>query len=271
MSDAITAPRRSILAPIVVALCWLLAVGLFVAMIVQRSKGQDVPQDQLDLTVWIVRGSALFALVFWAGLAFFGNRFTAGIGVHGLAMIGAISSLHYTVGAISRIGGQLLQGLMGPYAVFIHGIGDEAIPCLLSAILVVLRPKPGTVGISQLTVFLLMVVTSGTIGLTALLFVSTTVLLHEVLLALLGVTVGSSVSAARPTAPRNVIVRVALAIGIANGAVLFAQFAYYRLMYRLQFDEWYVLSVAGVTGVIYGTIGAAIGVVYGYRLRRSSL
>ncbi|MBL8825951.1 MAG: hypothetical protein JNM18_03135 [Planctomycetaceae bacterium] len=271
MSNAVTVPHRRRVAPIVVAICWLLAVGLFVALIVRRSQGQDLGQEVPALTTWIVRGSALFAILFWVGLILYGGRLTAAIGVHGLAVIGAVSSLHYTVGAISRIGGQLLQGIMGPYAVFIHGVGDEAIPCFLSAILVVLRPKPGTVGVSQLTVFLLMVVTSGTIGFTALLFISTSVLLHEVLLAVLGVTVGSVVPTPRPTAPAHVSLRIALAIGLANGAVLFAQFAYYRLMYRLQFDEWYVLSVAGVTGVVYGTIGAALGVISGYQLRRSSL
>ncbi len=74
MSAALTVPRRSKFVPILVALSWLLAVGLFIALIVERSRGNDLTNEPSSLTTWTVRGSALFAIVFWIGLTLYGGR-----------------------------------------------------------------------------------------------------------------------------------------------------------------------------------------------------
>lgn len=266
--SSISPVRRSPLVAIAIGASWLAAVGAFLAVLAKRIASHEFPQGTTSGTTPLLLGSVVLAIVFWTLIFRYGNRLGAWIGTDGLALIGAVSALHFTCGVFARIGGQLLQGLMGPTAVYIHGIGDEGIPCLLTALLVVLRPKPGTVTFSFVTMFLLMIVTSGTFGLTTLLFVSLSIVLHELALAGLGVTVGTRLRQPRPTAPLDVVLRVALAIGAANSAALYAQFTYARLFSRWFVDPWYMWSVAGVSGLLYGSLGAALGVIFGYRLRR---
>jgi carbamoyltransferase len=53
--------------------------------------------------------------------------------------------------------------------------------------------------------------------------------------------------------------RTAVAIGLANGAALYIQYFIAMRFYRLHFDLWFVHAAALVTGLGYGTIGAALG------------
>lgn len=247
---------------------WTLALIAFAAAIAARAKLQDVPQaGDSNQGVMIVAVCSVLAAVFWMGIASVGNRVTSRIGVSGLAMIGLVSAIHFAIAVTSRMGGQVVSAVIGPFAVFVNGIGDEGFPCLLSAVLVALRPKVGTLTLSLLSVFLLMVVTSGTLGLTALIFVSTSVALHEGLCALLRVTTGNDRYAASAKIPTGWMLRAALAISLANALALYAQFAFFRQLYRLQFSDWYVAAVVLINGLLLGFIGSVFGARLGYRLR----
>ena len=250
---------------------WFVAIAAFLAAIVARAAINDLPlQGERTTALWIIGNSLVVTAIFWGVVYFRGDWLAARMGVPALAMIGVVSALHFVIATSSRVLGQVWDAMLGPFAVFIKGIGDEGLPCLLVAVVLILRPKPGTVGLSLLSVFMLMVITSGTLGPTAFIFISLSVVLHESALALLGITTTEVISRSGLTPPWHVVARVALGIGLANGAALYIQFYFYRLMFGLYFDSWYIQSVAGVTGVLYGAIGAALGTILGYRLRRTA-
>ena len=51
--------------------------------------------------------------------------------------------------------------------------------------------------------------------------------------------------------------RVGLAIGMANGLSLYAQYELFEVLLRLYFDTWYKIAVSLITGFVFGGIGAA--------------
>ncbi len=247
-----------------------LLVLSFMAAVVARSWSQDLSGATEGHSQTILLVAFALSGLFWLSAIVNGHGITERITTRGLALIGTISALHFVVAATSRTVGVVLQAILGPYAVFISGIGDEGIPCLLSAVLVVLRPRVGVVALSNLAVFLLMVISSGTFGFSAAIFISVSIALHELMLALTGVTVSPGLPSGQNTAPLGSMVRVALALGVANSATLGIQFVAYRLLYRLFLPDWYVFAIVIVSGLIYGSCGAALGTCLGYRLRRTA-
>ena len=133
-------------------------------------------------------------------------------------------------------------------------------PCCLGRVL----------ALSLVTLFALNVITSGQVGLIALVFVAVSVALHESLAALLGVTVGRAPRSTTGAIDWSFVIRAALAIGLANALAMYAQYALFETLLRLYFDEWYKLSVSLITGLVYGGIGAGCGAVLGLRLRRTA-
>ncbi len=192
------------------------------------------------------------------------------LGNQGLATIGLISGLHFAVSYASVIAGYAIGAVLGPFYVFVAGVTDEGVPKLLLAVLVVLLPRPGVVALSMLTVFVLNGLASGQFGLVSVLFVAASIVLNEGLLAMFGITTGTGSARAGINSRASLIARVALAIGLANGAKMYVQYCLFELLYRLEFAAWYVAAVTLVPGLLYGTIGAGLGAALGYRLRRTA-
>lgn len=187
-----------------------------------------------------------------------------------LATIAMLATLHFGVSFAARMFGAALGAVAGPFAVFLDGIGGEGIPCLLVAAAIVLVPRVGTATLTIATVWLLNAITSGTFSVVSVTMVAASIVLHELILGLAGVTLESPWR--RPTATVRIadVIRTALAVGLANGAALYVQFAVSMYWYRFYFDPLYVHAVALVTGVGYGAIGAAIGSRWGFELRRGA-
>ena len=61
-----------------------------------------------------------------------------------------------------------------------------------------------------------------------------------------------------------------MAIGVANGLSMYAQYSLIQVFYRLYFAGWYVAAVAVVTGLVYGAVGGWLGASLGFRLRRTA-
>ena len=99
---------------------------------------------------------------------------------------------------------------------FVDGIGSKGLSCLFLGMLVALLPRPGVLALSLATLFLLNVITSGQVGLVALVFVAVTIALHEVLAAGLGVTTGPRRRPTTNAADWSFAIRAGLAIGLAN-------------------------------------------------------
>lgn len=244
--------------------------------------GSSTPLYAIDAPLRVIRGNPVVATVAaaalvtstvaWLTFAVGGRRWIGALGTTSLATIGMLAALHFAVSFGSRVVGDVIAAVTGPFAVFLAGIGNEGLTCLVLAALVVLVPRPGTVTVSSLTVFLLNAMFSGQFGLLDVVFVTVSIVCNEVLLALSGVTsrraanTGTSATLSK-WSQRG---RTAAAIGIANGLVLFAQFCLMQLLVRLFFATWYVTSVALVVGLLYGTIGALAGAALGQRLRSTA-
>lgn len=180
-----------------------------------------------------------------------------------LTTIAVLAALHFAVSFAARMAGGVLYVFLGPWSTFVDGIGGEGVPCLLLAVTIALVPRVGTATYAILTVWLLNAVVSGTFNATSIVQVSVSVVMHELILALFGVTLGNR-------RRKGEIVRVALAVGSANAAVLYAQFWVAIELYRLHFPRSFVHQVALVTGFGYGAVGAAVGAAWGRRLRRTA-
>jgi hypothetical protein len=187
-----------------------------------------------------------------------------------LSTIAMIAALHFVVSFVARLSGTILFVFLGPYYVFLNGIGDEGIPCLLIAVIVTLIPRFGTAALTIITVFLLNGIVSGSFSAAAATYVLVSVVCHEAVLLLCGVTHRRRVESTAASASTSLLVRTALAVGLANGAALYGQFMISIKFYDFHFDTWYLYSVALIAGMGYGAIGAVIGTLWGFQLRKTS-
>ncbi len=218
----------------------------------------------------VVVASLGAAGLLWVVIALTWRRLVNAIGIEGLTAIGLISSLHFVVSYASRLAGNVIASVTGPFYIFIAGIGNEGLTSTLMAALVVLVPRPGVVTLSSLTVFLLNATFTGQFGVADVLFVSVSIALAEGCLAATGVTSTSSFRMPRQRPTLSMLLTAAGAIGLANGGTLFAQYCLSQALYRLYFPLWYVVAVSLVTGVAYGAVGAAAGTLLGFQLRRTA-
>jgi len=60
-----------------------------------------------------------------------------------LSTIAMVAALHFVVSFAARLSGTVLYAFLGPFYVFLDGIGAEAIPCLLVAVIVTRDATPG--------------------------------------------------------------------------------------------------------------------------------
>jgi hypothetical protein len=187
-----------------------------------------------------------------------------------LSTIAVLAAMHFAVSLAARLFGYALYAVLGPIAVYFGGLGDEGVPSLLLAVAIVLVPRPGTAALSIATVWLLNVLVTGTLSFVSLLMVSTSLVVYEVILGVAGVTLESRL--VEPTSrPRpELVIRTALALGTANALALYIQFFVSMTFYRFAFEPWYYHSVALLTGLGYGAVGAAIGTIWGYQLRKAA-
>jgi hypothetical protein len=241
--------------------------------------GGGTPIAEIARPLAVIRGDATVSAVVLASLAVtvmtwiaavvFGKRCVRAIGAEGLAMIALVAGMHFGVSYASRLGGNVLGTFMGPFSIFIEGLGGEGLACLLLAAAVTLIPKPGSLAVSSLAVFLLNALFTGQFGLVEVLFVTVSVALGETCLALAGVTTAGGFRRPSPTAHPVSVLQMALAIGLANAGTLFAQFCLSQVLYRLFFSAWYMAAVALITGLLYGAVGAGLGTLLGWELRRT--
>lgn len=199
---------------------------------------------------------------FRAGGGLFDNR--------ELSTIAMIAAIHFVVSFGARLAGIVIFALFGPFAVYLEGIGGEGIPCLLIAVIVTLIPRFGTATLTIATVWLLNGIVSGSFSFAGILLVGVSMVAHEAILLVCGVTKRERVPATLEAANGSVVVRTALAVGIANSLTLYIQFGISINLYGLHFAPWYMHSVALWNGLVYGAIGAAIGTLWGFQLRKTS-
>ncbi|MGD9646693.1 MAG: hypothetical protein AB7U73_13350 [Pirellulales bacterium] len=218
----------------------------------------------------VAAGSFALSLLVWLALPLAARPIVRSVGIEGLTTIALVAGLYFAASYTSRLAGDALAAVTGPFYVFFAGIGNEGLTSLLWATLIVLLPRVGTILLASLVVFLLQAVFTGQFGIVDLLFVSVSIALAEVALAVAGVTTSSRFATPRVAATQGQVLRVAAALGCANAATLFSQYCLIEVLHRLYFATWYVVSVSLLTGLVYGAVGAAIGTRFGFRLRRTA-
>jgi hypothetical protein len=251
------------------ALGWTAVGVIFAAPLVCESLAQE-SDGRLESSAVLVLLSLVVAAAAFFTLAIFWRRIVLSIGNRGLATIASIAALQFAVSYAAQIAGYVAGAFLGPFYVFIDGLGSKGLSCLFIGVLVTLLPRPGALALALLTVFTLNAITSGQIGILAVVFIAISVALHEGLAAVLGVTTGRGPRSAVDAADWSFVIRVGIAIGLANALAMYAQYALYELLLRLYFDKWYKLSVAVVTGLVFGGVGAGCGALIGLRLRRTA-
>ena len=261
-----TIPRRSGLLP---GLLYAAGALLLAATFVARFRAHDLPGlEDRPWVVALVVASIVLSVLGWIGISLVGRRVIAETGIEGLATIGLIAGLHFAVSHTAVIVGTMLRPLFGPFVIFIAGLGDEGIPCLLLAVIITLLPRPGTLMLTNLALFTLNCVFGGMFGLIQLLFVTVSIALGEMILAAMGVTTGDTLKQPRAKPPASIVWRMAITIGMLNAAPLFVQYCIYQVLYRLQYATWFIVAGTLIPGFLYGAIGGAIGTLLGFRLRR---
>lgn len=187
-----------------------------------------------------------------------------------LSTIAMLATLHFAASATAALVSTLLYALLGPFAIFVDGVGAEAIPCLLLATALMLVPRVGTASLTIAVVASLNGVVGGSFAVSSLILALVSMLVHETVLAGLGVTTGSSATQPSAQLPTSLVVRTTAAIGIANAVALYMQFYIYIKFYDYVVALWFVHAASLIVGFFYGAIGAAVGTVWGFRLRRTA-
>lgn len=219
---------------------------------------------------WLVALSFVLSITGWICTFVFGRRTIEHAGVEGLATIGLISGMQFAISYTSVILNTILRPLFGPFSTFVTGPGDEGLPCLLLAVLVVLFPRPGTLMLNYAALFVLNCIFGGSFGLVPILFVTVSIVLGEGILAAARVTTGSVLKQPGDRPPLGAVWRVGATIGVVNAAPLLVQYGLFQVFYRLEFATWFIAASVLIPGFLYGAIGGAIGVRLGYRLRRTA-
>lgn len=187
-----------------------------------------------------------------------------------LSTIAMLATLHFAASFVAKLAASVLYALFGPFYIFPDGLGGEMLPCLLLAAAVTLVPRVGTATLSIAVVALLNAIVGGSFAFSSLILAAVSITVHELVLGTLGLTLKSKLVHATSRVSTSLLIRTALAIGIANALTLYAQYFVSIRFYRLHFDTWFVHAAAVITGLLYGAVGAALGTVWGFRLRRTS-
>ena len=267
MTRPIVRRRAGLLFAVAYAAFAVLVIAAFAAQF------QSAPLPGLENRPWIWRlvvASIVLSVAGWIGMLAFGRRTIERVGVEGLATIGLIAGMQFAISYTSVILNTILRPLFGPFSTFVTGPGDEGLPCLLLAALIVLLPRPGTLMLNYATLFVLACIFGGSFGLVPILFVTVSIVLGECILAAARVTTGSELKLPGDRPPPGVVWRVGATIGLVNAAPLLVQYGLFQVFYRLEFATWFIAASVLIPGFLYGAIGGAIGVQLGYRLRRTA-
>lgn len=187
-----------------------------------------------------------------------------------LSTIAMLATLHFAASFVAKLGATVLYALLGPFYIFPDGIGGEMLPCLLLAAAVTLVPRVGTAAMTIAVVALLNAIVGGSFAVASLLLVTISITVHELVLGAAGVTLESPFTRPVGRLTKSLVIRTALAVGIANCLTLYVQYFNYIVFYKQHVDLWFVHAAALITGLIYGAIGAAVGTAWGFRLRRTA-
>ncbi len=181
-----------------------------------------------------------------------------------LTTIALFATVQFVWGVGSQLFASAATTVLGPFAPMLTGLVDEAIRTALMATLVLLIPRPGTVGASITVGYVLRLLALGSVTPIDLVWLGNAVIAHEAALWLVGITRGRGADG--PTPAR--VLR--LAAGLAPAALFTAAtaLAVHVAAYRLFYADWYVAMVLLGPSFLYVFGACALAVPFADALRR---
>lgn len=222
------------------------------------SRGSSAASIGFGLTVL---GSVLGGLL----LVVQGPRWLREAPTSALTTIALFGALNFLVSAVGRLLGVGVSAVLGPFAILLTGLVDDAIRYALLATLITLLPRPGTIALAALLSWLLSGVALGSLSPLDLIFVSNRVLWLEGALWLVGITRGTGWLR---EAPAWQWLRLSLGFGMASVATTATGIVLHAVLYRLFFATWYIAMLLIGPGFLYVLFACGFAVPFAASLRR---
>ncbi len=214
-------------------------------------------------STWISAAFALALLGGAAGLLLLGLRLRSWLAASrtvDLVTVAVFATLSFLVSGASTLVAAAVAAVLGPFAIFVTNLLDDALRYALLATLVVLLPRPGVAALSVILVWLMRGVALGAFTPIDAVTVGAQVFWLEAALWAFGVTRGE------PRPPRWL--PLAGAFGLASALTTVTGLAVAMVLYRLYYAGWYVAAVLAGPGLIYVWIACALAVGFAASLRR---
>jgi hypothetical protein len=182
-----------------------------------------------------------------------------------LATISMFGTLLFGVSAATQLASMSISSLLGPFAVLVTGLVDDALRVTLLATLITLRPKIGTVTLAVLVAWLLRGMSFGAFSVSGLIFLFSRLLWLELFFWIFGLSRNGR------WREQRVLLRWARLAGALGLSSLLSQASGLVLsvvLYRLFLADWYIGLMLALPGLLYPVIACAVAIPVADGLRR---
>ncbi len=184
------------------------------------------------------------------------------IGAKGAISVALFAALAF--GGITlptTIMGDLLHAFLGPFSGLVTGILSGILQYLLIMALLTLYRTPGTLSLMYLVKFMLSCLMFGNFSPLGILSCCVYIVVLETALYCSGFY-------AQEKLKSQLLLWVALVMGIADAFITFVNLEQMMFFYRLYYADWYLALYMLINGVVYSSIGAWLGCRTGLKLRQ---
>lgn len=157
--------------------------------------------------------------------------------------------------------GDFLHVFLGPFSGLITGLLSGVLQYLLVMALLVLYPKPGVLALMYLVRFLLSGIMFGHFTPLSITSCCVNIVILELTLLLTGFY-------KKEQLPRQYILLICAAMGLADAAITFVNLEQMMFFYRLYYADWYLALYMIINGFLYSSIGSWFGYHTGAKLRQ---
>jgi hypothetical protein len=170
-----------------------------------------------------------------------------------IVTISIFAALHFGFNFVAQLIDSSVLAILGPFRVFISNFFTECISYMIIISLYMLYPKRGVIGVKLLLSFLISLVLTGGGVLLTIINTGIMILLIETVL--------------NRFSTRANLIQFSL-LGLVDASVAFIQFVEMKLLYRLMYADWYIITMMIVIGFLYTVIGCYIGRYLGRNLKK---
>jgi hypothetical protein len=180
-----------------------------------------------------------------------------------LVTVAVFATLSFLVSGASTLVSAVVSALLGPFAVFLTNLLDDALRYALLATLVTLLPRPGVAALSVLLTWLMSGVALGAFSPVDVVYVGAKLFWLEAALYAAGITRGVG-----PQTGVRRWLRLGAGFSVASVLTALTGLAVAMVLYRLYYAGWYVGAVLAGPGFLYVWIACGLAVGFAASLRR---